>query len=356
MRIGIVPVSGTGNPLPSTRIAVLNMLPFLAAAGHEATFLHDPARDSETPALPDLVARARAQGIDLVWFQKVRGDAAVREATRLREAGIRTVFGVCDLVDAEMAAATDATIAVTPFLRGLYPAALQDRIGVVHDGIERPEVAVAQYDREARRLRATVVTSQRLAWLPALGRLPGFVDATCVGAYAPAGPFAVEAKALYWRLLKLRGVRRRWREIAGSIRPGFRRVPWSMAATYAALLASHVGIIPVDEGDRTDVRGGAPLWATKSENRLTLMMAAGLPVIASPVPAYLDVVREGETGFIARSPGDWAAAFGALRDPDLRETMGRAARASVIGRFSQAEQARRLISLLEAVCDGRAVP
>jgi glycosyltransferase involved in cell wall biosynthesis len=56
-------------------------------------------------------------------------------------------------------------------------------------------------------------------------------------------------------------------------------------------------------------------------------MAAGLPVIASPVGANAELVREGITGFLPKSPDDWPAAIAALaKDPALRARMGTAAR------------------------------
>lgn len=87
----------------------------------------------------------------------------------------------------------------------------------------------------------------------------------------------------------------------------------------------------------------------KSENRLTLKMALGLPVIASPVPAYLDIIQQGINGYIARSRAEWLDAIDALRDPGHRREVGAAARSSVLERFSMEAQARKLISVLESV-------
>lgn len=68
----------------------------------------------------------------------------------------------------------------------------------------------------------------------------------------------------------------------------------------------------------------------KSANRVVQAMALGKPVIASPLPAYLEVIVPGTTGMIARDPDEWEAALTKLRDvPAFREAMGQAAKNSV---------------------------
>lgn len=84
------------------------------------------------------------------------------------------------------------------------------------------------------------------------------------------------------------------------------------------------------------------MWMRKSENRLTMKMALGLPVVASPVPAYLDIVEQGVNGFIATTPADWHRCLAELRDPALRRSMGMRARQSVLERFSASARRRCL--------------
>jgi glycosyltransferase involved in cell wall biosynthesis len=80
-----------------------------------------------------------------------------------------------------------------------------------------------------------------------------------------------------------------------------------------------------------------------------MKMSMGLPVVACPVPSYRDVIVQGENGFLATSRDEWLRCFEELRDPRRREAIGRKARASVLPRYSKAEQARRLIAALERV-------
>jgi glycosyltransferase involved in cell wall biosynthesis len=77
-------------------------------------------------------------------------------------------------------------------------------------------------------------------------------------------------------------------------------------------------------------------------------MAAGLPVIANPVGVQIEMVRHGETGFLARTPGEWIEAARRLADDgELRQRMGRAGRRLVEMRYSVAAGAARWVRLLE---------
>lgn len=65
----------------------------------------------------------------------------------------------------------------------------------------------------------------------------------------------------------------------------------------------------------------------KSSNRVMQGMAFSKPVIASPLPAYQEVICHGQNGMICDAPADWRNALKQLRDdPLLRERMGNAAK------------------------------
>jgi phosphatidylinositol alpha-mannosyltransferase len=65
-------------------------------------------------------------------------------------------------------------------------------------------------------------------------------------------------------------------------------------------------------------------------------MAAGVPVVASDIPGYREVVRDGVDGLLAE-PGAIEELSDGLerlaRDPELRERMGAAGRERVAGRY-----------------------
>jgi glycosyltransferase involved in cell wall biosynthesis len=135
-----------------------------------------------------------------------------------------------------------------------------------------------------------------------------------------------------------------------------RRVSWDPVGVYRHLLEADVGIIPVDAESAAEPADSVPSWMVKSENRLTLKMSVGLPVVASPIPSYEAVVQQGRNGFLARSEAEWWQHLEALRDPALRRRIGERARQSVHERYSMNEQARRLLAVLHGLLHDAPAP
>ncbi len=94
--------------------------------------------------------------------------------------------------------------------------------------------------------------------------------------------------------------------------------PWREATETAELASADIGIswIPDD------------LWSRgKCGLKVLQYMAAGLPVVANPIGVHPEMVRHGETGFLADSVAEWTTAIGALAaDPALRQCLGDAGR------------------------------
>lgn len=103
---------------------------------------------------------------------------------------------------------------------------------------------------------------------------------------------------------------------------------WLEASEAAEIAASDIGISWVPDD----------LWSRgKCGLKVLQYMAAGLPVVANPVGVQMEMVRHGETGFLARSQREWLDAIATLaNDPDLRRSMGQAARRLVEKRYSVA--------------------
>ena len=83
-------------------------------------------------------------------------------------------------------------------------------------------------------------------------------------------------------------------------------------------------------------------------------MAYGLAVVATPVGAIGDVIRDGETGLLV-PPGDAPALAAALRrvitDPGLRGRLGREARRLAQAEFDVAAYGGRFIRLYDEILD-----
>lgn len=347
IKIGFVLLSKAQNAIPSTRISVLNMLPYLRAANFDPHIVYEPDQSMETPFFEGLAENLNAENFKIVYFQKVHGDSVVKLAHDLRRLGIKTVYGVCDLVDVDMAEATDVTITVTEYLKTLYPASLQNKIFVVHDGIEQPTLRKTDWGvRKSSRtqpLRAVLVTSVNLAKLPVLLNPPSWLQVTIVGRYAARSNKWQRLREIRWQFLLMNSWFERWEFLKFLLNPRIKCVAWDANLVYAEMQQSDIGIIPIETNESSGAMIG---WQVKSENRLSMKMALGLPVVVTPIPSYEPVVKHGENAFFANNAAEWLQALSALRDPALRKKIGQAARQTAVDKYSMTEQARLLIAIL----------
>jgi glycosyltransferase involved in cell wall biosynthesis len=123
-------------------------------------------------------------------------------------------------------------------------------------------------------------------------------------------------------------------------------VKWTQASEARELASADIGISWMPDDDWS--RGKCGL-------KVLQYMAAGLPVVANPVGIHRDMVRHGETGFLAESEADWRQAIGRLiADPQLRRRMGLAGRQRVEQEFSLDIAAGRWLELLQRLQEGSA--
>jgi glycosyltransferase involved in cell wall biosynthesis len=125
-------------------------------------------------------------------------------------------------------------------------------------------------------------------------------------------------------------------ELAGIAAESF---PWTEESEIERIAAFDVGIMPLHD---------TPWERGKCAYKLIQVMAAGKPVIASPVGANCRVVEHGVNGFLADTPEQWREALRALADPALRRRMGEAARQTVAEGYTTAVVGPRLASILRA--------
>jgi glycosyltransferase involved in cell wall biosynthesis len=103
-------------------------------------------------------------------------------------------------------------------------------------------------------------------------------------------------------------------------------VRWDERTEAKALAAGAIGVswLPDDPWSRG-----------KCGLKILQYQAAGLPVVANPVGTQCEMIRAGETGYLATTQGEWAEAVTRLAsDPRLRARMGSAARRSVEAGYS----------------------
>lgn len=116
-------------------------------------------------------------------------------------------------------------------------------------------------------------------------------------------------------------------------------VPWTRAAEIDELLSADIGIMPLPD---------MPYERGKCAFKLIQYMSCGLPVVASPVGANVDVITA-ETGFLAESEEQWYDALKCLIDDrDLRRNLGRQGYQRFKVNYSRSVNAKKWLELLES--------
>ncbi len=101
---------------------------------------------------------------------------------------------------------------------------------------------------------------------------------------------------------------------------------WSESSEARLLAECDIGLMPLPDTEFT--RGKCGL-------KLIQCMAAGLPVVGSPVGANCEIVHEGREGYLAAGPRQWFEALEQLIvSPGLRRELGRNAAAKVEQNYS----------------------
>jgi glycosyltransferase involved in cell wall biosynthesis len=108
--------------------------------------------------------------------------------------------------------------------------------------------------------------------------------------------------------------------------PNVRYLKWTLAAELDFFTQFDIGIMPLKD---------SPFARGKCAFKLLQYMAAGQPVIASPVGANCDVIENGRNGFLASTEEEWLTALRTLiDDPNLRRRMGESGRELVRNSYS----------------------
>lgn len=203
----------------------------------------------------------------------------------------------------------DAVIVVTPELQAAVKQSLPDKAVVL---LEEP-VDVDRLYRPTLGEKVPVVI-----WT---GRPR---NADHITALAPVLEKAYRSRAFTLRI------------VSGSQRPSLAlNIPWEW-----------LPYLPEREGDyyRTAQVGIAlfedsPYNRCKGNYKVKTMLAAGIPVITSPVGYNQVLVKHGVTGFLANSPAEWQQYLEVLlADCTLSMVMGTAARQDMIRRYSHRVQ------------------
>ena len=116
---------------------------------------------------------------------------------------------------------------------------------------------------------------------------------------------------------------------------------WSLAEEDDDVQSFDLGIMPLRDDEWS--RGKCGL-------KLIQYMAAGVPVVASPVGVNAEIVRDGQNGFWARNPAEWVEKLSILcQNEDLRRGFGTRGRETVERSISLSTWAPKLYEIYRAV-------
>ncbi len=106
----------------------------------------------------------------------------------------------------------------------------------------------------------------------------------------------------------------------------FEFMTWDLSLEPSIYGRFHIGINPMPENERTRMKAGF---------KMLQYMAAGLPVVSSPVGVNKELIQHGENGFLATTPQEWEEYLRRLiHDPTLREKIGQSARDTVLQSYT----------------------
>jgi glycosyltransferase involved in cell wall biosynthesis len=121
-------------------------------------------------------------------------------------------------------------------------------------------------------------------------------------------------------------------------------LPWSEGAEPDLVRSFDVGVMPLVENAFTLGKCGL---------KLIQYMGCAVPPVAARLGANCEIICDGENGYLASTQSEFAAKIIALlRDAELRQKLGRAARATIERSYSMEVTGARWCALLNEIADG----
>ena len=116
---------------------------------------------------------------------------------------------------------------------------------------------------------------------------------------------------------------------------------WAADTEFDDLREMDIGLAPFPD------TGWTP-W--RCHGKVLQYMAAGIPVVASPIGILPDFITDGVNGFLAANNDEWVAKISLLlHDPALRHRMGLAGRKTIEEQFAASHWANELGKLFRSL-------
>ena len=97
---------------------------------------------------------------------------------------------------------------------------------------------------------------------------------------------------------------------------------WNLQTVGALLRACDIGLAPMPQRN--------PFYRAKAFSKPLAYMSVGLPVVASAIPSYCELIEHGKNGWLAHTPAEWTSCLLPLvEDSEKRLTAGNLARKRV---------------------------
>ena len=100
---------------------------------------------------------------------------------------------------------------------------------------------------------------------------------------------------------------------------------WTEETIFRDVLECDIAFIPLPEGE---------WFNTKSSNRLAMMMALGMPILASRIPSYLEIAQDRKNVLFVNDEESMVEALLSMQDLRLRASLGKCARSDLGDLFS----------------------
>ncbi|HEY0744932.1 MAG TPA: glycosyltransferase family 4 protein [Chryseosolibacter sp.] len=116
-------------------------------------------------------------------------------------------------------------------------------------------------------------------------------------------------------------------------------VPWSLETEISSLVNADIGLMPLPDDQ----------WAKgKCGFKALQYMALEIPTIASPVGVNTAIIEHGKNGLLATGDGEWfQSILRLIHDSELRKTIGREGRKTVVNQYSVASNTKNFLSLFQ---------